>query len=209
MKSGSLKPVVCRLSAQSVHDLVSIESESNTPPWSEKLFSKEFDNPHSFVFGARFRGVLVGFLVAHVITDEAHIVNFGVRASERGKNFGKTLLKEALTDLYWRGVRWVTLEVRRSNAVARGLYESLGFYEVGVRESYYFNNLEDAIVMSLNIRQFMDEQLVAQKSLYHLNGEIKIESSEKKDSSAFAPEILDRDMSRPTFQGRASKNLLI
>ena len=40
-----------------------------------------------------------------------------------------------------------TLEVRRSNAGAYALYESLGFKSAGIRRRYYADNGEDAIVM--------------------------------------------------------------
>ena len=42
----------------------------------------------------------------------------------------------------------MTLEVRRGNAAARRLYESLGFEEVGVRRNYYGSG-EDALIMRL------------------------------------------------------------
>ncbi len=44
------------------------------------------------------------------------------------------------------GVVYATLEVRRSNAVAQALYQSLGFEYVGVRKRYYEDNGEDALL---------------------------------------------------------------
>jgi ribosomal-protein-alanine N-acetyltransferase len=41
----------------------------------------------------------------------------------------------------------VLLEVRRSNAAAISLYERYGFTGVGVRQRYYSDNGEDALVM--------------------------------------------------------------
>ena len=43
----------------------------------------------------------------------------------------------------WRA----TLEVRRSNEVARALYESFGFSVAGVRRGYYTNPPEDALIL--------------------------------------------------------------
>jgi ribosomal-protein-alanine N-acetyltransferase len=52
-----------------------------------------------------------------------------------------------------RGARWMTLEVRPSNAAARGLYRKFGFRDVARRKRYYSDNGEDAIVMwSGNLR---------------------------------------------------------
>jgi len=50
-----------------------------------------------------------------------------------------------------QGLGRVTLEVRRSNEAAQGLYRGLGFVVQGVRAGYYSDNGEDAIVMALDI----------------------------------------------------------
>ena len=47
--------------------------------------------------------------------------------------------------------RFVTLEVRRSNAAALRLYRRFGFRAVGVRPNYYAEDQEDAIVMLLDL----------------------------------------------------------
>ena len=39
------------------------------------------------------------------------------------------------------------LEVRESNAPARGLYTKMGFEEIGKRKYFYSNPVEDAICM--------------------------------------------------------------
>ena len=41
----------------------------------------------------------------------------------------------------------MTLEVRRSNAVAQALYHGCGFLDVGYRKRYYEDNREDALIM--------------------------------------------------------------
>lgn len=150
-------PVYCRLSGAALDDCVSIEKEANPAPWSQKLFAEEFNNDYSVTYGVRIVGQLAGFIVCHAIIDEAHVMNFGLRSALRGRGLGKGLLTHALVELNAKGIRWITLEVRRSNDVARGLYESLGFQEAGVRSKYYSDNLEDAIVMTLSLPQFMQE----------------------------------------------------
>ena len=46
------------------------------------------------------------------------------------------------------------LEVRPSNHVARRLYDSLGFIQVGVRKNYYpaEQGREDAVLMCLDMK---------------------------------------------------------
>jgi ribosomal-protein-alanine N-acetyltransferase len=48
--------------------------------------------------------------------------------------------------------RTVELEVRRSNLAAQALYRDFKFRQVGIRSRYYEDNDEDAIVMTLRLR---------------------------------------------------------
>jgi ribosomal protein S18 acetylase RimI-like enzyme len=45
----------------------------------------------------------------------------------------------------------VFLEVRADNPIAMGLYRSLGFAEIGVREGYYQPDNVDAVIMRLDL----------------------------------------------------------
>lgn len=151
------QPVVCRLVPALAGEIAVIEAESNRPPWSEQLIAQEFTHEHARILGARLGGRLVGFLICHVIKDEAHIMNFGVSRDARGNGVGRSILTELLRELHTEAVRWVTLEVRRSNLVARKLYETVGFVEVGTRLKYYSDNGEDALVLRLNVEQFVHD----------------------------------------------------
>lgn len=46
----------------------------------------------------------------------------------------------------------VLLEVRASNEPALALYTSMGFRQVGLRKRYYSNPEEDAVLMTLTLR---------------------------------------------------------
>jgi [ribosomal protein S18]-alanine N-acetyltransferase len=150
-----LAPVIVRLTSAASAELAAIELECNSPPWSQKLFADETLNAHSRMYGARVSGLIVGYLVARVVGDEAHIVNVGVRRVVRSRGIGRTLLMHVLRDFHAQAVMWVALEVRRSNAVAQQLYRSLGFVEMGERAAYYADNKEDALLMTLNVPQFI------------------------------------------------------
>ena len=149
--------VICRLGPESVPDLVCIELQSGDPPWSEGLFLGEFSNSHARVYGVRSRGRLVGFLVCHVVVDEAHILNLAILPEFRRLGLARALLNHVLADFHDRGVCVVTLEVRRGNIAALGLYETIGFREAGIRAGYYRSNGEDALIMRLDVAQFVEE----------------------------------------------------
>jgi len=63
----------------------------------------------------------------------------------------RTLLGGILDDARQRRLRLVVLEVRPSNAEARGLYDSFGFRVVGRRRGYYYDTGEDALVMEARL----------------------------------------------------------
>ena len=145
-------PIICLLPEAAAPDLERIDAQSNRPPWSAGQFLQEFSQPHARVYGARRKGAVVAFLVCHCVLDEAHILNFAVAHAARGEGIGSFFLRGVLRRLSEDGVVQVTLEVRRSNTIARHLYSSLGFQEVGIREQYYSDDHEDALVLFLDLR---------------------------------------------------------
>lgn len=59
------------------------------------------------------------------------IGNVVVHPDYRGQGIGNALMERAIETATAGGGRWLGLEVRADNAVARGLYQRLGFAEVG------------------------------------------------------------------------------
>jgi len=91
---------------------------------------------------------VAGFAGAWFVADETHIVSLGTRDSERRRGIADLLLMRISEGAVARGSRHVTLEVRKSNSAAIGLYRKHGFRETGLRERYYSDNGEDAVIMS-------------------------------------------------------------
>ena len=91
---------------------------------------------------------VVGFLGIWYSVDDAHIISVGVREEYRGQGIGELLLIAAVEQAMSRPVEAVTLEVRVSNEVAKGLYSKYGFTERGRRKGYYTDNREDALIMT-------------------------------------------------------------
>ena len=93
------------------------------------------------------RITLAGYAGLWLMVDEAHITTIGVRPQFRGRGYGELLLvtlTEAALDI---NARWLTLEVRISNAAAQNLYRKYGFHDAGTRKRYYTDNNEDALIM--------------------------------------------------------------
>jgi ribosomal-protein-alanine N-acetyltransferase len=94
------------------------------------------------------REPIVGFVGVWLTPDEAHIVTIAVRESHRGRGIGELLLIAAIALATLNEREVVTLEVRASNQAAQALYEKYGFRKVGVRQRYYSDNHEDAVIMT-------------------------------------------------------------
>jgi ribosomal-protein-alanine N-acetyltransferase len=127
--------------------LVEIDANWNPRSWSVQLFEKELSSRASRVRGLFVGEDLVGYLIAHVVCDEAHIVSLGLTPELRGKGGGRFLLDDFLRICAAERVAVVTLDVRVSNIPARKLYEGRGFSVVGLRRNYYSDNGEDALTM--------------------------------------------------------------
>ncbi len=101
----------------------------------------------------------VGYAGLWLMIDEAHVTSVAVRPSYRGRGLGRLLMWGMFEIASNLGARWVTLEVRMSNTVARQMYEALGFKDAGVRPRYYTDNNEDALIMwseDLQTESFQD-----------------------------------------------------
>ena len=83
----------------------------------------------------------------HVV-DEVHLLNVAVAMEARMRGIGRALMEDLIAYGRAHDVAKILLEVRSTNAVAIGLYESLGFERFNVRERYYSDGT-DAIEMAL------------------------------------------------------------
>ena len=93
---------------------------------------------------------IVGFVGTWLVSNEAHIVSIAVSKNRRGRGIGELLLISAIEQAVSRHASHVTLEVRASNHIALKLYKKYGFKRCGIRKSYYHNNHEDAIIMTVD-----------------------------------------------------------
>ena len=91
---------------------------------------------------------IVGFAGLWVMADEAHLTNIAVRKSHQRHGIGELLLIAAIDLAQELKGKFMTLEVRASNATAQSLYTKYGFAQVGIRHGYYLDNKEDALIMS-------------------------------------------------------------
>jgi ribosomal-protein-alanine N-acetyltransferase len=142
--------LIRRMTVEDVPAAHAIDVLSFTLPWPERSFRFEVtDNPAARCWVAEMDGRVVGMLVLWLIVDEAHIASLATHPDFRRQGIAKQLLVTALDHAYIEGARSAFLEVRAGNETARSMYQKFGFEEVGLRERYYKDNNEDAILMTL------------------------------------------------------------
>lgn len=116
--------------------------------WSKDSFYGELSNNLAHYFSAFDQnGQLVGYAGSWQVIDEAHITTLAVSNELKRNKVGEALLHKIIEACYNNKIKYITLEVRKSNEAAIGLYEKYGFKSLGVRKGYYQNNNEDALIM--------------------------------------------------------------
>jgi ribosomal-protein-alanine N-acetyltransferase len=154
------------MSLKHLDEVLAIERDSFLTPWSEPSFRQEIEGKESslaVVVSENER--VIGYGIAWIIVDEIHIGNIAVRRDYRRRRIGAMLLDHLLETGKSRGCCLATLEVRRSNLPAIGLYQTFGFSSIAVRKDYYRDTHEDAIVMLKHFEQ--DRQAPVEFDLVH------------------------------------------
>lgn len=89
---------------------------------------------------------IVGFMCMYYVLDEGHITNIAVDVSYQNRGIATQLMLDAIERAVEKGVKRITLEVRKSNTKAQHLYIKFGFRMTGLRKGYYTDNSEDALI---------------------------------------------------------------
>jgi ribosomal-protein-alanine N-acetyltransferase len=150
VKNGS-KPVILPMLSSDLSAVERIAERCFPVPWTRQEFEKELRRDYAVlrVLRPSLGEPVSAFANYWHIGDELQLMNVATLPELQRRGHGSALLSDLLQNARERQVKLVTLEVRRSNAAARSLYEGFGFRELGIRQRYYSDNGEDAIVMHL------------------------------------------------------------
>jgi ribosomal-protein-alanine N-acetyltransferase len=111
--------------------------------WDAHIIAGQLSQPG--VFGLiDMRG---GMILARLAADEAEVLTVAVVPERRQQGLGANLVNAAAEEARRRGAARLFLEVSTRNPAARGLYQRLGFIQVGRRRAYYADG-SDALVLS-------------------------------------------------------------
>ena len=152
--------LIRRMTMQDIPEVVEIEKQCFSLPWSEKSFEDSLTREDTIflvcetVGDARERVALdcvAGYMGLYLSFDEASVTNVAVSPDFRKKGYGEALVTAAKDAAKAAGAESIFLEVRQSNEPARSLYKKLGFEELGIRKKFYEHPVEDAIIMKVGI----------------------------------------------------------
>jgi ribosomal-protein-alanine N-acetyltransferase len=127
-----------------------IELDVNPSPWKYETFLSSFEVGHKGLI-CKKDNLMIGFIIFSPISPEAHILSISVRNEMQSKGIGTLLLKSMLDQCKVMNYKKIFLEVRVSNEKAINFYEKFGFSKDAIRNNYYTDNSEDALLMSLSI----------------------------------------------------------
>ena len=127
-----------------------IELDVNPSPWKYETFLSSFEVGHKGLI-CKNDNQMIGFIIFSPITSEAHILSISVRNEMQSKGIGTLLLKSMLDQCKVMNYKKIFLEVRVSNEKAINFYKKFGFSKDAIRNNYYTDNSEDALLMSLSI----------------------------------------------------------
>ena len=126
-----------------------IEHLSFDDPWSDhalggELMADDLRLPLVALLGDR----LVGYMMSWKVADQLHVLNIAVDPGLLRGGIATALMRDAARQSQGINLLEMTLEVRRGNDPAIAFYARHGFIEVGVREGYYSETGEDALIMN-------------------------------------------------------------
>lgn len=153
------------MEAEDIPFVKKLEVDSNLSPWTLESYTENLTNIDSINLVAlenvEISQRIIGFFVARLITheeltnnqidrvNEIEIYNIAVDKNYRRLGIGRYLLEECQKLINHGEKLQIWLEVRSSNVAATKFYSKLGFERKYIRNSFYANPPEDALVMCL------------------------------------------------------------
>ena len=139
--------IVRAMTADDIDQVVEIEEEAFSSPWTRKGFEESLAYDYSRFYVATNDKQVVGYIGTYCMFDDVDITNVAVRENCRRKGVANKLLEAVLGYSLEKKLSYINLEVRPSNIPARKLYEKYGFEEIGIRKNFYTKPVEDGIIM--------------------------------------------------------------
>lgn len=134
--------------------VLDIERRAYPFPWTDGIFRDCLKVGYSAWVVTSPADEVLAYALMSMAVGEAHILNLCVEPAYQQQGLGRFLLTHLQRLARGAGMDLMLLEVRKSNAAAIALYDSMGFHKLGVRKGYYpaQNGSEDALLLGYSLR---------------------------------------------------------
>lgn len=132
--------------------LQKLEESSFSKPWSRETLEELLESDRARVLGLFEEEELLGYSCLEWVLDEGSLTNIAVAPEHRRNGFASILMEKTIEFAKEKDMAFIFLEVRVGNESAVNLYRKYGFEAAGVRKNYYSAPVEDALLMTLNLK---------------------------------------------------------
>ena len=140
--------IVRELKVEDSAAVAEMEQQIFSDSWSEKSVLETVQQKQSVCFAAEKAGHFLGYLLAYHAADEAEIARIAVQKEARRQGAAGKLMQALEHYCEEHKMEKLLLDVRESNEAARSFYTKNGFVEDGIRQGFYVNPSEYAVLMS-------------------------------------------------------------
>ena len=136
-----------KMNESHLDDVAEIENACFAHPWSRKDLEAQLSIDTSHFIVASLNGRAVGYMGLQIFSGEGYVTNVAVLPEYRRRGIAEALVTAQMKN----DMRFISLEVRKSNAAAIALYEKMGYKNIGIRKKFYEKPVEDAVIMSKTV----------------------------------------------------------
>ena len=137
---------------ENIDIICKIDKTSSCYNWTKNMFLNEFENKNSFFKILLSDNIVAGYIIYHIIIDEAEILNIVIDEKLKKQKLGSFLLERTVKDILSKNIKTIFLEVGENNIPAINLYLKFGFEQYNIRKNYYKNG-ENAILMKKQVKE--------------------------------------------------------
>lgn len=130
-------------------DVMQIENDNYPVAWTKGIMKDCIKSGYHCIV-VKQNEKIVGYAFLMTAFDESHLLNMCIDKKQQSQGLGRKLLKYLENICRYCHSKVFLLEVRESNPIAKSLYQSFGFKQIGLRKNYYkcIKGRENAIVMT-------------------------------------------------------------
>lgn len=128
-------------------EVFALEERIFSRPWSMESFRSSYDREDTIYLVAEQEGRVSAYLGIWLGAEEGDLCNVAVAPECRRQGIAYQLMEAAFDLCHQKKINRILLEVRLSNEAAKQLYRKFSFVELGIRQGYYSEPKEDAVIM--------------------------------------------------------------